>query len=259
MTKDKDLKRLAHERAEKTGESYSTARQQLEAKRAVPPDAPTKSPGRPWAVRELTLARDEARIAGHTWVEPEHLLLGLLSHGEVLPTLHAMRVSPVALRHHTEQRLAPKRDTKVSPTHSAGLGWALSLGLEEASRRGVAVASSHDLLVALALLDSPVRAVLEEFRAGERQLRAHLGYDPPPIESRVRTAVVNRLLPLLGQSTTRVETLVGNVHVDVTDDRQVVTLTSDQALALARFADDIRLAAETSLRSENVAINIAAG
>lgn len=259
MTKDKDLKRLAHERSEKTGESYSTARQQLEAKRGAHADAPTDSPGRPWAVRELSLANDEARIAGHPWVEPEHLLLGLLSHGDVLPTLHAMRVSPVALRHHTEQRLPPKRDTRVNPTHSAGLGWALSLGLQEARRRGADAASSHDLLIALSLLDCPVRTVLEEFGAGERQLRAHLGYDEPPIESRVRTAVVNRLLPLLGQSTTHVATLVGKVQLDATGDRRVVTVTSDHALALARFADDIRLAAETALDSENVAINIAPG
>lgn len=259
MTKDKDLKRLAHERADKTGESYSTARQQLEAKRAAHTDAPTTTPGRPWAVRELSLANDEARIAGHPWVEPEHLLLGLLSHGDVLPTLHAMRVSPVALRHHTEQKLPPKRDTRVSPTHSAGLGWALSLSLQEARRRGAEAASAHDLLIALSLLDCPVRKVLEEFRAGERQLRAHLRYDEQPSESRVRTAVVNRLLPLLGHSTTHVATLVGNVQLDATDDRCVVTVTSDQALALARFADDIKLAAEVALESEKVAINITPG
>jgi len=64
-----------------------------------------------------------------------------------------MRVSPVALRHHTERSLPPKRDTRVNPTLSAGLGWALSLGLQEARRRGADAASSHDLLIALSLLD----------------------------------------------------------------------------------------------------------
>ena len=258
MTKDKDLKRLAHERAEKTGESYSTARQQLEAKRGGASDGPPIASARPWAVRGLPLASDEARIAGHPWVEPEHLLLGLLSHGEVLPTLHAMRVSPVALRHHTERSLPPKRDTRVNPTLSAGVAWALSLGLQEARRRGADAASSHDLLLALALLDRPVSAVLKEFGAGDRQLRAHLGYDELPIESRVRIAIVNRLLPLLGQSTTNITTLVGDVQLDTTGDRQVITVASGQALALARFADDIKLAAESLLDSQTVTVNIAA-
>lgn len=263
MTKDKDLKQLARERAEKTGESYSTARRQLEAKRLDQPDHRLTNDGAlpPMGAGPMAtapLARDEARIAGHPWVEPEHLLLGLLSHGDVLPTLHAMRVSPVALRHHTERVLPPKRDAIVTPTLSATFLWAQSLGREEARCRDADDTSSHDLLLALTLLDRPVSTVLREFGAGEDRLRAHLAYREPPLENRVRAVVANRLLTLLGQSTTRVEHLVRAVQITTEGTRVSVMITSEDALVLARFADDIRAAAEPLLDSAEVMINIAA-
>lgn len=263
MTNDKDLKRLARERSAQTGEAYSTAKRQLVDKRSKPAGGPPNDLMRPWlgldsaAMVAAPLAHDEARIAGHPWVEPEHLLLGLLSHGAVLPVLHEMRVSPVALRHHVERQLPSKRDARVNPTLSSTFLWALALGREEATSRGATVASPHDLLVALTRLERPVRDVLAEFGGSERRVREQLGYEEPTVESKVRAAILNRLLPLLGHSVAHIAGVVSDIQVDLGDERAAVNLASEQPGLLVRLGDDIRLAAETAL-GVSVAINVTA-
>lgn len=265
MTKDKDLKRLARERSAQTGESYSTARRQLVEKRPGPTDADGPNDlMRPWlgldsaAMVAAPLAHDEARIAGHPWVEPEHLLLGLLSHGAVLPALHEMRVSPVALRHHVERWLPPKRAARVNPTLSSTFLWTLALGREEAASRGATAASPHDVLVALTRIERPVRDILAEFGASERRVREHLGYEDPTMESTVRAAILNRLLPLLGHSVAHIAGVVRDVQIDVGNDRAAVNLVSEQPAVLVRLADDIRLAAETALGTSTINVTVAA-
>jgi hypothetical protein len=254
MTKDKDVKRLARERADRTGEAYSTARRQLVDKLSdTAPDEKPRDLMRPWmgldeaARLAAPLASDEARIAGHPWVEPEHLLLGLLSHGGILPVLRAMRVSPVAVRHHVERLLPPKREVRVGPTLSAAFQWTLALGREEATRQGRAAVSTEDLLVAVSRLNAPVAEVLREYGASEARLREHLGYEAPPADSMVRAAIVSRLLPLLGQSVDRVAGLVRHVTVVESGDRAAISIESEEPNALARFADDVRLEAEMAL------------
>lgn len=253
MTNDKDLKRLARERADRTGEAYSTARRQLVDKLSEPASEEKPNDPRPLmgldegARLAAPLASDEARVAGHPWVEPEHLLLGLLSHGGVLPVLRAMRVSPVAVRHHVERSLRPKRDVRVNPTLSAAFQWTLALGREEATRHGRAAVSTEDLLVAVSRLEGPVADVLREYGASEGRLREHLGYEAPPVDSVVRVAIVNRLLPLFGQSVADVGGLVRHVAVVESGDRAAVSIESEEPNTLARFADDVRLAAETAL------------
>ena len=102
MTEDKDFKRLVRERAAKTGESYRAAREQFR-----PTTRPTGFFVSEPFIELLALANDEARIANHANILPEHLLLAILDGGGgAVDLLRAARVNPVALRRALNTRLA---------------------------------------------------------------------------------------------------------------------------------------------------------
>ncbi|HTQ30448.1 MAG TPA: Clp protease N-terminal domain-containing protein [Opitutaceae bacterium] len=135
----------------------------------------------PRAQQALALARKEADRLGHNFVGTEHVLLGILAHGQNVgvAVLKNLSVDASRLRAAIEQRLNPGADENKGRRHkpfTPRVKKALTLAGKTATALGHGYLGCEHMLVGLALTeDGLAKTVLEEFGVSAVRCRAEIG------------------------------------------------------------------------------------
>jgi hypothetical protein len=135
------------------------------------------------AIAVFVSAQQEARRLGHGRLDPEHLLLGLISYEEsvAVQALTLLGVSLEDLRRQLHHGLAPGHQTPAGPIRpsrprgqkalSSALPEALALAGGKPDRHGCVPVGTEHLLLAQFHDDGPATQALVRLGAGESQVR----------------------------------------------------------------------------------------
>ena len=223
MTRDADFKRIVRERMSRTGEPYELARARLRASVAhdLPGNdaqltnreggyEPRHGPREPFerfdesAKRVLTLAQEEAELAGDDHLGPEHLLLALLRGPDVVArrTLEDLGIELGRIREEVDRVLgrssrgSPRRP-RMSPsaTPTPHMKRVIELAFAEAERQVVPQVDTEHLLLGLLLEgDGVVTQILRDAGATFEKVWARLACAVPRLGSLEPLAVAPRSL-----------------------------------------------------------------
>jgi ATP-dependent Clp protease ATP-binding subunit ClpA len=171
MTQNRRSKRATRARMAETGEKYTDARRALLASGGDGghlggnPDTTFASSGDSlgWfsdqAYNLILLPDDEARMLSHPTVEPEHLLLATIRHGNVQRLLGG---NPGPAIQHAIERIKGFGDKlELRPRRSAASEEVLGRAVTAANARGIRDPSTEHLLLALAEQELPARLLAE--------------------------------------------------------------------------------------------------
>ncbi len=119
------------------------------------------------AKRVIQLAHQEATNMGHTMVEPEHLLIGLLNEGGgvACQALEELGVDPENLADHIRDLIGKSQDILAKPTDlpmSPRMKRALDLAMVEARKMGVNYVDTEHIL--LGILGDDSGLAVQQFR-----------------------------------------------------------------------------------------------
>ncbi|MBQ7192815.1 MAG: ATP-dependent Clp protease ATP-binding subunit [Synergistaceae bacterium] len=119
------------------------------------------------AKRVIQLAHQEATNMGHTMVEPEHLLIGLLNEGGGIAcqALEELGVNPENLADHIRELIGKSQDIISKPTDlpmSPRMKRALDLAMVEARKMGVNYVDTEHIL--LGILGDDSGLAVQQFR-----------------------------------------------------------------------------------------------
>jgi len=158
LTRDRSFKKVVRARMRRTGESYTAARAQVE--HSTPPSRPVERGGSvmfPFerfterARQVLTLAQQEAKEAGHSYVGTEHLLLGLLREegglGQIV--LNALGVQVEPARTAIADALGAPRIIAQRMLPTSRVRRVIELSFEEAEAMGHSYVGTEHLLLGL--------------------------------------------------------------------------------------------------------------
>jgi hypothetical protein len=264
VTRDRSFKRVVRARMRRTGESYTAALAHVQ--RTAPPSRPIQRGGSgmyPFerfterAKKVLTLAQEEAESAGHSYIGPEHLLIGLLREEEGLAAraLGTLGVALDGTREAIRAELGTTPRTAISqiiPT--ARVKKVIEAAFEESQRMGHAYVGTEHLLLGLLIEGETLAArVLTDRGVTLERARAEIGRllewgvqeevaVPPSRRPPAGLAMRSELRQLLLRAQARAADR-GSSGLGLEDLLETMVSTSAGIEVLARLLDWRRLAA----------------
>ncbi|HKF19171.1 MAG TPA: Clp protease N-terminal domain-containing protein [Candidatus Dormibacteraeota bacterium] len=178
MTRNRDFKRLIRKFMRKTGESYATARLQLQ--RAGPPPSEATAGGEAMnpfqrfsepAKQVLTAAQEEAERDGHGEIRPDHLMIGVLRQPASLGAraLRSLGVDLVGLLDKLRQPPSGLVAARTLPT--AATKRVIDAAVGEADRMDHRLVATEYLVLALTIEESAAHSMLAEQGVTVERLR----------------------------------------------------------------------------------------
>ena len=200
------------------------------------------------AKKVLTLAQEEAERGHHSYIGTEHLLLGILRHGEGTGAraLHSLGIEIGRVRETIEKTLGPSERTiihQIIPT--SRVKKVIELSFEEAHRQGHQYVDSGHIVIALMQEGEGIAAhVLQDLGATPQKVAAAVkssrkeSAGPLPVTHSVADTHVETLLTLLRRPA--LADLLQSRGLDVDALVAVLANPPEEVVKLRRFVAETR-------------------